>query len=60
MEHAQCLLLDEPALLKLQNDERPVFIYERLRFLDKVLPAENKNDIVGSRNIYWKNFIESV
>ena len=48
MELAQSLILNEGALLKLPNDKRPVFIYEWLRFLDKVLRVANKVNFYGS------------
>lgn len=42
MELAHCLLLNEDALAQITEAKRPVFIFEWLRFLDKVLVAANK------------------
>ncbi|CAB1311701.1 unnamed protein product [Coregonus sp. 'balchen'] len=43
MELAHSLLLNEEALAQITEAKRPVFIFEWLRFLDKVLVAANKN-----------------
>ncbi|KAJ8412774.1 hypothetical protein AAFF_G00117250 [Aldrovandia affinis] len=45
MELAHSLLLNEDALAQITEAKRPVFIFEWLRFLDKVLVAANKVDI---------------
>ena len=42
MELAHSLLLNEEALGRISESKRPVFIYEWLRFLDKVLVAAQK------------------
>ena len=42
MELAHSLLLNEEALNRISESKRPVFIYEWLRFLDKVLVAAQK------------------
>lgn len=42
MELAHSLLLNEEALAQITEAKRPVFIFEWLRFLDKVLIAANK------------------
>lgn len=42
MELAHSLLLNEEALAQITEAKRPVFIFEWLRFLDKVLVAANK------------------
>lgn len=42
MELAHSLLLNEDALAQVTEAKRPVFIFEWLRFLDKVLVAANK------------------
>jgi len=42
MELAHSLLLNEEALTKIPDAKRPVFIFEWLRFLDKVLIAAQK------------------
>lgn len=42
MELAHSLLLNEDALAQITEAKRPVFIFEWLRFLDKVLMAANK------------------
>ncbi|XP_063347153.1 HEAT repeat-containing protein 5B isoform X2 [Pelmatolapia mariae] len=45
MELAHSLLLNEDALSQITEAKRPVFIFEWLRFLDKVLVAANKVDV---------------
>ncbi|GCB77393.1 hypothetical protein scyTo_0017596 [Scyliorhinus torazame] len=45
MELAHSLLLNEEALAQIAEAKRPVFIFEWLRFLDKVLVAANKVDV---------------
>ncbi|XP_019061162.1 HEAT repeat-containing protein 5B isoform X2 [Fukomys damarensis] len=45
MELAHSLLLNEDALAQITEAKRPVFIFEWLRFLDKVLVAANKTDV---------------
>ncbi|CAF1187973.1 unnamed protein product, partial [Didymodactylos carnosus] len=45
LELAQSLVLNEDALNSLPEKKRPVFIYEWLCFLNKVLVAAHKNDI---------------
>ncbi|XP_073413695.1 HEAT repeat-containing protein 5B isoform X2 [Dendrobates tinctorius] len=45
MELAHSLLLKEDALAQVTEAKKPVFIFEWLRFLDKVLIAANKTDI---------------
>ncbi|XP_053315726.1 HEAT repeat-containing protein 5B [Spea bombifrons] len=45
MELAHSLLLKEDALAQITEAKKPVFIFEWLRFLDKVLIAANKTDI---------------
>ncbi|XP_033734296.1 HEAT repeat-containing protein 5B-like isoform X1 [Pecten maximus] len=45
MELAHSLLLNEEALKKIPENKRPVFVFEWLRFLDKVLIAAQKSDI---------------
>lgn len=42
MELAHSLLLNEDALAQITEAKRPVFIFEWLRFLNKVLVAANK------------------
>ena len=42
MELAHSLLLNEDALLRISENKRPVFVFEWLRFLDKVLVAAQK------------------
>ncbi|CAH1791410.1 unnamed protein product [Owenia fusiformis] len=49
MELAHSLLLNEEALKRISDNKRPVFIYEWLRFLDKVLIAAQKSDIKHSQ-----------
>ncbi|XP_059838165.1 HEAT repeat-containing protein 5B [Hypanus sabinus] len=45
MELAHSLLLNEEALAQITEAKRPVFIFEWLRFLNKVLVAANKVDV---------------
>ncbi|KAM5293389.1 HEAT repeat-containing protein 5B [Ctenodactylus gundi] len=45
MELAHSLLLNEDALAQITEAKRPVFVFEWLRFLDKVLVAANKTDV---------------
>ncbi|XP_050679347.1 HEAT repeat-containing protein 5B [Leptidea sinapis] len=45
MEVSQSLTLNEAALQQLPDDKKPHFIFEWLRFLDKVLGAAQKTDI---------------
>lgn len=47
MELSHSLTLNEEALNQLPEQKRPVFVYEWLRFLDKVLVAAQKADIKG-------------
>ncbi|XP_076463435.1 HEAT repeat-containing protein 5B-like isoform X2 [Babylonia areolata] len=49
MELAHSLLLNEEALKRVPESKRPVFVFEWLRFLDKVLAAAQKCDIKGSQ-----------
>ncbi|XP_050406917.2 HEAT repeat-containing protein 5B isoform X1 [Patella vulgata] len=45
MELAHSLLLNEEAFKRIPDTKRPVFVFEWLRFLDKVLGAAQKSDI---------------
>ena len=45
MELAHSLLLNEAALQQVADPKKPIFIYEWLRFLEKVLGAAQKSDI---------------
>lgn len=45
MELSHSLILNEDALKLLPEPKRPVFIFEWLRYLDKVLPNAQKSDI---------------
>ncbi|XP_075228223.1 HEAT repeat-containing protein 5B isoform X2 [Lycorma delicatula] len=47
MELSHSLTLNEEALKQIPEAKRPVFIFEWLRFLDKVLIAAQKSDIKG-------------
>ncbi|XP_034187118.1 HEAT repeat-containing protein 5B isoform X2 [Osmia lignaria lignaria] len=47
MELSHSLTLNEDALNQIPEAKRPVFIFEWLRFLDKVLIAAQKSDIKG-------------
>lgn len=46
MEFSHSLLLNEEALKQLPETKRPVFIFEWLRFLDKVLLTSKKVSFV--------------
>lgn len=54
MELAHSLLLNEDALAQITEAKRPVFIFEWLRFLDKVLLAANKVNI----QVYLSKYLE--
>lgn len=47
MELSHSLTLNEEVLAQIAEAKRPVFVFEWLRFLDKVLIAAQKNDIKG-------------
>lgn len=47
MEFSHSLTLNEEALAQIPDAKKPVFIFEWLRYLDKVLVAAQKNDIKG-------------
>uniref|UniRef100_W4VS74 HEAT repeat-containing protein 5A n=1 Tax=Corethrella appendiculata TaxID=1370023 RepID=W4VS74_9DIPT len=47
MELSHSLTLNEDALNQIPEQKRPVFVFEWLRFLDKVLVAAQKTDIKG-------------
>ncbi|XP_063239681.1 LOW QUALITY PROTEIN: HEAT repeat-containing protein 5B [Bacillus rossius redtenbacheri] len=47
MELSHSLTLNEEALQLIPEPKRPVFVFEWLRFLDKVLVAAQKSDIKG-------------
>ncbi|KAK7086919.1 HEAT repeat-containing protein 5B [Halocaridina rubra] len=47
MELSHSLTLNEEALKQLPAAKRPIFVFEWLRFLDKVLEAAHKSDIKG-------------
>ncbi|CAL4124932.1 unnamed protein product, partial [Meganyctiphanes norvegica] len=47
MELSHSLTLNEDALKQLPPAKRPIFVFEWLRFLDKVLEAAHKSDIKG-------------
>lgn len=56
MELSHSLTLNEDALNQIPEAKRPVFIFEWLRFLDKVLVAAQKVSVykpdVGSCQVY--------
>lgn len=58
MELAHSLLLNEEALAQITEAKRPVFIFEWLRFLDKVLVAANKVWYCFFSS--WLNFTKSI
>lgn len=42
MEQSNSLLLNEEALKQCVDAKRPIFIYEWLRYLDRILPVTEK------------------
>uniref|UniRef100_A0A6B2ELW8 HEAT repeat-containing protein 5A n=1 Tax=Phlebotomus kandelakii TaxID=1109342 RepID=A0A6B2ELW8_9DIPT len=50
MEMSHSLTLNEEALNQIPEQKRPLFVFEWLRFLDKVLVAAQKNDIKECQN----------
>ena len=58
MELAHSLLLNEDALKRISESKRPVFIFEWLRFLDKVLIAAQKvcYDVIINMHIYYSRY----
>lgn len=54
MELAHSLLLNEEALAQIADSKKPIFVFEWLRFLDKVLVAANKSDIKQSQETLVK------
>lgn len=57
MELAHSLLLNEDALAQITEAKRPVFIFEWLRFLDKVLVAANRVTIPISELFFFFSFL---
>ena len=57
MELAHSLLLNEEALAQITEAKRPVFIFEWLRFLDKVLVTANRVTIEISALLFLVVFI---
>lgn len=57
MELSHSLLLNEEALKQLPESKRPVFIFEWLRFLDKVLLTSKKVSIYIAGLIIYFNCI---
>lgn len=51
MEAAHSLLLNEEALKRIPESKRPVFVFEWLRFLDKVLAAAHK--VISESSTYF-------
>jgi hypothetical protein len=63
LELAQNLILNEDALNSLPEKKRPIFIYEWLCFLKKVLIATtkvNKNSIFISNIIFLRTIFENI
>jgi len=63
LELAQNLILNEDALNSLPEKKRPIFIYEWLCFLNKVLiatPKVNKNSIFISNIIFLRMIFENI
>jgi hypothetical protein len=53
MELSHSLTLNEDALKEIPEQKKPVFIFEWLRFLDKILVAAQK--VINLRNLSIKN-----
>uniref|UniRef100_T1IQK7 HEAT repeat-containing protein 5A n=1 Tax=Strigamia maritima TaxID=126957 RepID=T1IQK7_STRMM len=47
MELSHSLLLNDEVLKQISESKRPIFVFEWLRFLDKILVAAQKSDIKG-------------
>ncbi|XP_042908893.1 HEAT repeat-containing protein 5B [Parasteatoda tepidariorum] len=60
MELSHSLTLNEEALQQIQEPKRPVFIFEWLRFLDKVLIAAQKSDIKGCQKKLVEQLMKQV
>lgn len=51
MELAHSLLLNEEALAQIADSKKPIFVFEWLRFLDKVLVAANKVSAITTNSL---------
>ncbi|GFS31362.1 HEAT repeat-containing protein 5B [Nephila pilipes] len=60
MELSHSLILNEEALQQIPEQKRPVFIFEWLRFLDKVLVAAQKSDIRGCQKKLVEQLIRQI
>ncbi|GFX28551.1 HEAT repeat-containing protein 5B [Trichonephila clavipes] len=60
MELSHSLILNEEALKQIPEPKRPVFIFEWLRFLDKVLVAAQKSDIKGCQKKLVEQLIKQI
>ncbi|GFY47468.1 HEAT repeat-containing protein 5B [Trichonephila inaurata madagascariensis] len=60
MELSHSLILNEEALQQIPEPKRPVFIFEWLRFLDKVLVAAQKSDIKGCQKKLVEQLIKQI
>lgn len=60
MELAHSLLLNEEALKKIPDSKKPVFVFEWLRFLDKVLVAAQKVQIYGEIYTFVEHYISKI
>ncbi|KAG8183923.1 hypothetical protein JTE90_029028 [Oedothorax gibbosus] len=60
MELSHSLILNEEALKQIPEPKRPVFIFEWLRFLDKVLIAAQKSDIKGCQKKLVEQLIKQI
>lgn len=50
IEQSNSLLLNEAALKLCADPKKPVFIYEWLRYLDRILPAAQKVPFICSKS----------
>ncbi|XP_067647134.1 HEAT repeat-containing protein 5B isoform X3 [Eurosta solidaginis] len=60
MELSHSLTLNEEALKQLPEQKRPVFIFEWLRYLEKVLPVAQKSDIKGCQKKLVQQLTEHI
>ncbi|PIO61988.1 hypothetical protein TELCIR_16473 [Teladorsagia circumcincta] len=45
MDESHSLLLNEEALRQCPDPKKPVFLYEWLRYLDRILPVTQRSDL---------------
>uniref|UniRef100_A0AC34Q6C8 HEAT repeat-containing protein 5B n=1 Tax=Panagrolaimus sp. JU765 TaxID=591449 RepID=A0AC34Q6C8_9BILA len=60
MEQSNSLLLNEEALKQCPDQSKPVFIYEWLRYLDRILPVTQKADIKNCQQKLVQQLMERI